>query len=452
MWWRLRHSTLVRVARLIWADQREEVIADLLAEVHAVGQTELTKYDLARVWDLGPCPSRAFTDAMVRQIKHRLLWPDLVTSTLPVLLGEYMHTKLEAVSYTCDEATFLDVVCKEVESDTGETHTFRLKLGDGQVQGTTVNLMARGFMFHGARDASGMNSEYSLESQYTWAKKIACIPEIQRCVRVVNQSSWFIFKQAEGIWDEVSPKHPRLKQKLSEVVREYFLPLYTFLDFKSGFDPACDTRRAKLEKILSRFGNSEHLDRILDALQADETICINEFNDLFNRDPYVLPCANGMLDFRTLELRDITREDFVTYKTPAVWNADADTQGANAFLRSLWPVDTDAVVDFVKAWLGYCLTGLTQMQIMVFMIGLGSNGKSKLSMVMENILGRVGFGHVTYEALCQRTGGPNEELFEARNARMWQVCSRGARRVVLGSWLGALTDVVRARAFVCAGG
>ncbi len=40
---------------------------------------------------------------------------------------------------------------------------------------------------------------------------------------------------------------------------------------------------------------------------------------------------------------------------------------------------------------------------------------------MENILGKSGFAHVTYEALCQRTNAPNEEIFEARHARIWQV-------------------------------
>eukprot|EP00961_Rhodomonas_salina_P059492 799081-Rhodomonas_salina.1 len=61
------------------------------------------------------------------------------------------------------------------------------------------------------------------------------------------------------------------------------------------------------------------------------------------------------------------------------------------------------------------------MQMLVFMIGYGSNGKSKLSKVMENILGPHGFAQVTYEALCQRNTGPNEEVYAARHARMWQI-------------------------------
>jgi hypothetical protein len=41
--------------------------------------------------------------------------------------------------------------------------------------------------------------------------------------------------------------------------------------------------------------------------------------------------------------------------------------------------------------------------------------------LQENLLGQTGYAKVPYESLCQRGTAPNEDVFAARNARMWQV-------------------------------
>jgi phage/plasmid-associated DNA primase len=263
--------------------------------------------------------------------------------------------------------------------------------------------------------------EFAPSAQIRWAEKIAEIPEIRDNVRVVNQSNWLIYEEEEGVWKEYSPRHAKLCRYLSRAVMNYFNPLCTFLEYKSSFDAVSETRRKSLKKLMSKFLGHDFLEKILDALQGDDEICINEFNDLFNKNPYVLPCANGLLDFRTLQLRPLQREDYFTYKAAATWDAGADTTDAANFIRGLFPVNTEEMLQFVTEWFGYCLTGITVMQVLVFFIGYGSNGKSKLTSVMENILGRQGFAHVTYEALCQRSTGPNEEVYAARHARLWQI-------------------------------
>eukprot|EP00961_Rhodomonas_salina_P302689 3940934-Rhodomonas_salina.3 len=119
---------------------------------------------------------------------------------------------------------------------------------------------------------------------------------------------------------------------------------------------------------------------------------------------------------------------FFTYCIPTEWDPSVDTTEAKNFLASLWPYETERMVAFISVWLGYCLTGLTAMQIVVFMIGYGSNGKSKLAAVMQNILGSSCFAHVSYEALSQRGIGPNEEIYDARHARIWQIDENDGNR------------------------
>ena len=246
------------------------------------------------------------------------------------------------------------------------------------------------------------------------------------------------------MWQDTS----NAKRYISKQVLAYFQPLLEFLEYKGTFDAAAEVQRKVVTRVCGCFASSAYLDGIVTMLHSNPVIALGagEYTRIFNANPYVLPCANGMLDFRTLELRPIVREDYVTYKTETKWDAAADTSGPRAFLQSLFPYNTAEMVAFIEMWLGYCLTGLTQQQIVVFMIGYGSNGKSKLANVMvrnvvclcfvrasaraeghgrgaeqENLLGPVGYAKVPYESLCQKGTSPNEDVYAARNARMWQV-------------------------------
>lgn len=193
----------------------------------------------------------------------------------------------------------------------------------------------------------------------------------------------------------MDPKSATLRVFLSEAVKYYFEPFYAFLDFKSTFDPIADGQRQVLDKIFCKFSNNEFLQQMLDALSACQDITIQTFHEVFNANPHVIPCQNGLLDFRTLEIRPLRREDYFTYKINCEWNAEAETEGAKEFIISLFPYDTQDIYNFITCWLGYCMTGLTFMQICTFFIGYGSNGKSKLTQVMENILGPVAFAKVS---------------------------------------------------------
>eukprot|EP00961_Rhodomonas_salina_P209343 2825929-Rhodomonas_salina.1 len=414
---------LVRLGRLIWQNKKDEVIQDLYAHMDEFADRAESHRELEKVWDLPACQCKHFIDCIVNNIKRELLWPKLITKVLPELLGNALARPVEIINFSCDQISSLDVMVLGTADNAGTRQNptkYTVNLANGIVNGTKICLKATAFMFDD-RDPMHLKSTYVLDAQVNWAKQLVAIPSIAKNMRCVTDGPWCIYQEEKGVWDEIKPQSPLLRVFLSDQVKAYFEPLAAYLDFKSGFDAVADTQRQILEKILGKFSNTDFLDKMLDALEGNSEVTVPDFNKVFNCNPHVLPCENGLLDFRTLCIRPLEREDFFTYKVPAAWDPNADATAPQAFLRSLFPYDTDEMVEFIQSWLGYCMTGLTLMQILVFMIGYGSNGKSKLSQVMENILGPAGFAHVTYEALCQRTTGPNEEIYDARNARMWQV-------------------------------
>lgn len=102
-------------------------------------------------------------------------------------------------------------------------------------------------------------------------------------------------------------------------------------------------------------------------------------------DPWALNVANGTVDLRNGHLRPHRSEDLFTKLTPVHWDPDATCPVFEASLEQIIP--SAAVRHFVQRHVGYSLTGLTTEQVLVLFIGVGANGKSTLTNVLQELLG-----------------------------------------------------------------
>ncbi len=102
-------------------------------------------------------------------------------------------------------------------------------------------------------------------------------------------------------------------------------------------------------------------------------------------DPWLLNVANGTLDLRTGRLRDHDPADLITKATAVTWDPDAVCPTFERFLTQVIP--SEAIRDFLGRHLGYSLTGLTSEQVLVLFIGVGANGKSTLTNLIQQLLG-----------------------------------------------------------------
>lgn len=105
----------------------------------------------------------------------------------------------------------------------------------------------------------------------------------------------------------------------------------------------------------------------------------------FDSDPWLLAVGNGVLDLRTRAVRPATPEDMLTQAMGLKYEADASCPTWETFLERIQPDPT--VREYLKRYLGYCLTGLVRSQIFLFFLGGGANGKGTFLDTMAAVFG-----------------------------------------------------------------
>ncbi|KRF27656.1 phage/plasmid primase, P4 family [Paenibacillus sp. Soil787] len=140
------------------------------------------------------------------------------------------------------------------------------------------------------------------------------------------------------------------------------------------------SRKKYIEETLYYITNQTLLDRNL-PLQTDD--------DWIN-------CSNGLLNWKTGELKPHTPEQLSTIQIPVKWNPEAYNAHVLNFLETIVPKDT---VNLVLEMIGYCLIQNVKYQKCFIFLGTGSNGKSKLIELIEAFVGKQNRSSVSLQEL-----------------------------------------------------
>jgi putative DNA primase/helicase len=105
----------------------------------------------------------------------------------------------------------------------------------------------------------------------------------------------------------------------------------------------------------------------------------------WNADPMLLGTPAGTVDLRTGQLRPASPAERIV-KVAACSPAAGDPTRWQAFLHEALAGDVETIA-FLQRWCGYCLTGLTKEHALLFLLGLGGNGKSVFVNTVAGILG-----------------------------------------------------------------
>jgi putative DNA primase/helicase len=105
-----------------------------------------------------------------------------------------------------------------------------------------------------------------------------------------------------------------------------------------------------------------------------------------DRDPWLFNCSNGTINLRTGKLREHDPNDLLTKLSPVDFDLDTKCPLFDAFLLRIMAGDT-ARIDFLQAFLGYCMTGDVREHVLTFWYGSGGNGKSVLAKIVMRVLG-----------------------------------------------------------------
>jgi putative DNA primase/helicase len=120
--------------------------------------------------------------------------------------------------------------------------------------------------------------------------------------------------------------------------------------------------------------------------------------------PFLLNCHNGTIDLQTGAMRPHRRQDLLTMMIPIEFNPAALCPVWEAFLLRILP-DAD-VRTFLQRLVGYSLTADVREQILIFLFGSGSNGKSTFISTLEALVGDYAC-RTRADVLMQDRHGPN---------------------------------------------
>lgn len=106
----------------------------------------------------------------------------------------------------------------------------------------------------------------------------------------------------------------------------------------------------------------------------------------WDRNPWLLPVQNGVVDLKTGQLRTGHPGDYLRSGLPVAYDPQGECPSIEAFLLEIMEGDGE-MVDYLLRVLGYSLTGLTVHHKVWIFCGRGRNGKGTLMELMKDLMG-----------------------------------------------------------------
>lgn len=189
---------------------------------------------------------------------------------------------------------------------------------------------------------------------------------------------------------------------------------------KSG-DPTVSEALAKLsaylepaQKFLATTKQPKMMSSILDFSRSDLLIEADDFDP----DLGLLNLKNGSLELETGKFREHRASDLCSMRSPVEYDPKAECPRWIRFLTEIFLNDMD-LVHFMQRAIGYSISGYTSEQVMLILHGDGSNGKSELLDILDQLMGTyLKSANVDTFMDDRPNGGHNEDIARLRGARL----------------------------------
>ncbi|PEQ00044.1 phage/plasmid primase, P4 family [Bacillus toyonensis] len=129
----------------------------------------------------------------------------------------------------------------------------------------------------------------------------------------------------------------------------------------------------------------------------------------FGKHKYLFNVENGIVDLKTGKLQQHDRELRLTKITNITFDENAKCPTWLTFLDQIF-LDNKALIEYMQRLIGYSLTGDISEQIMMFLVGGGSNGKSTFINIIKDIMGDYGRQAKADTFIKKKESGANNDI------------------------------------------
>jgi putative DNA primase/helicase len=218
-----------------------------------------------------------------------------------------------------------------------------------------------------------------------------------------ERRNWLVWKGTHWQWDMVGD-----------------IEKYAKLTVRGIYTEAQEEENDEIRKsIIAHAQKSESGARIsamINLAQSEKGIPV--LSAALDSDPWKFNVFNGTINIKTGELQKHRPEDLITVMVPINYDPEATCPIWLNFLNKVMNGD-EGLIQYLQAVVGYSLTGDISQQILFFLYGLGSNGKSTFITTIRKLMGNYGERTNTELFLTKEkgAGGPREGLANLKGKR-----------------------------------
>ncbi|MCW2899179.1 MAG: NTP-binding protein [Streptosporangiaceae bacterium] len=117
----------------------------------------------------------------------------------------------------------------------------------------------------------------------------------------------------------------------------------------------------------------------------------------------IVACTNGLLRVADRELMPLTPAFFNLVSVPFDYDPDATAPAWAEFLQKVWP-DDEASIDALQEWFGYVLSGRTDQQKILLIVGPTRSGKGTAARILGRLVGKGNMAGPTLAGLATNFG------------------------------------------------
>ncbi|MEW2397497.1 phage/plasmid primase, P4 family [Streptomyces sp. NPDC046862] len=117
----------------------------------------------------------------------------------------------------------------------------------------------------------------------------------------------------------------------------------------------------------------------------------------------IVACANGLLRIQDRALLPHSPEFFNLVSVPFAYDPDATASTWERFLAQIWPDDPDAIAA-LQEWFGYVVSGRTDQQKILLIVGPSRSGKGTIARVLKELVGKENLAGPTLAGLGTNFG------------------------------------------------
>lgn len=233
--------------------------------------------------------------------------------------------------------------------------------------------------------------------------------------KIASTETWLKYNGHHWIIDEIG----EARQAVTKVADEYSKLLRS--EKKKGDDS--DEKylkkiKSRMDRLLTCAGQYRMLDMVSGGIP--DPLAIKAAH--IDAKPWLLPCANGVVDLRLGELRRTTAKDYLLRAISHDFNGfDAPSPVWEKTLSEIFN-GNQAVIDFLQRLFGYMLLGNTREHVFGVLWGTGRNGKGIIMGALFHVLGEFARPIAAELLLDQRnarsSAAPSPDLMALKGIRL----------------------------------